>query len=273
MFSHYKQEVSKYGKKDAIIALCFTFYAYVVLFAEIIIQNLPNFPFGGFAGHWLFYPLIPVPLFIILFKRKQNIASIGLHTKNLRPALLLGLVFCAIIILVQVIIPGFTRGWNFHSFDNMLRIFVIAISVSFLEDTWFSGYLQTRMYGLVKSNIAAVLIVSFLFALSHIPASLAMQGVSGFTALVSLSMVVWVGFHIIWNLAFRQYFSLFPVMMIHITWNFANTGLIEGGGLGYDALTVPGLLLIMTAYLLIVRHRIRNKSTEQANIAETDTSS
>jgi len=267
MFSQYKQEVSKYGKKDAIIALCFYVYVCGVLFFAAVLSRLPGMPLGTFTQTVISTSFIIVPCFALILLRKQTIASIGIHRKNLRPALRIGLVLCVLILLMNVIIPMFLGDWTLHPFSHMMQMLFLVLFVAFKEDTMFSGYIQTRIYGLIKNDIAAVLLTAFLFAFSHVVTIVGLEGMSGFSTVLSFSMLFWMVAHIIWNLIFRRYFSLLPITMFHVVWNFGNIGIFAtrdhplfGGGI-YEKYVILAIVII---WLVFSYYKIRKTPSEQA---------
>ena len=264
MFSQYKQEVTKYTKKDAVIALCFYTYACIVLFLFGMLSRLPNLPIGGTVLHIMSTTLVAGALFAIIILKKQGAASIGIHMRNLKPALLLGLLFSVFILLQNAFLPAFIEDWEPHSLSNIMLMLFYAVTISFMEDTMCTGYIQTRIYGLIKNDIIAVLVAAFLFAFIHVPWLAGFSGVSAFSSLVSLSMMVWIGSHIIWNLVFRRYFSLFPIMMMHIAWNMGNDGIfITNGGSFINNFNLAALILAVVIWLIIVRRKAQKTSVER----------
>ena len=260
MFKQYKQEVARYGKKDALIALGLYVYACVILFLFAVLSRQPNMPLGAFTQTIISTSLIIVPCFAMILFRKQSIASIGVHTKNLWSALRIGLVLCALILLMNVFLPAFFGSFRLFDFSHMVRVFFLVLFVVFMEDTLFTGYLQTRIYGLIKNDIAAVLTVAFLFAFSHVVTIVGMVGISGFSTVISHQMWFWILTHIIWNLIFRRYFSIIPITMFHAVWNFGNVGIFSttdghnmfGGGIieSYVLLFVVIIWLVFS-YLML----------------------
>jgi len=261
MFLQYKQEVSKYTKKDAMIALIYFIYACAVTFVFAFLATLPDMPLGDTALHIMSTVFVVVPLFCIIILRKQGLESIGLHTHNLWPALRIGFIFSAIILMMNAILPWFFEGWDFLPFSQIMLFLFMAVTVSLVEDTLFTGFIQTRIYGLIKNDVAAVLVTATLFALSHIPSHVADSGISGFTVIVSFSMVFWIIMHCIWNLIFRRYFSLFPIMMTHIVWNFGNIGIFDQ--VGGHWISTYNLYVFMFAVViwLIISYRKNRKVT------------
>ena len=261
MFSQYKQEICKYTKKDAVIALIYFVYTCAIFFAFELLGTLPNMPLGDTVLHLMSTVLVIGPLFCIIILRKQGLASIGLHTKNLWPALRIGLIFSVVILMMNAILPWLLAGWDFLPFSRILLFLFFAVTVSLVEDTLFTGFIQTRIYGLIKNDILAVLITAILFALSHVPAGVVINGISGFSVIISFSMVFWIIMHCIWNLIFRRHFSLFPIMMTHVAWNFGNVGIFDQVGGHWISTYSFYVFLLAVAIWLFISHRKNRKTT------------
>ena len=222
--ARYKEEVSKYGKKDAIIALCYIVYISIV------------FPLIGRFSPWLMSLPVPgelritiiaflflVPCFVVILIKRQGLSSIGIHTKNLLPALCLGIVFSAfsLVFTYQGILPGLLTGGQFQTFSIIMHLLFVTVINAAWEDIAITGYVQTRLYGLIKNDIVCVLIGGLLFAWIHIPPRIADLGIYAFNAFLLVEVVGWIGMHAIFNWVFRRYFSIFTVILLHTFINFA----------------------------------------------------
>jgi len=224
MNSLYSQEVSKHGKKDAIIALGFFVYFIVRDFAVSI--GYSRFISGGewqILEDWRL--LIAVTciidiliVFAIVKIRKQNLASIGLHKKNIRAAIGLGLLFAPIFIIVRAV-PGVTGGWELYSFGSFMFALMNVTLWAVREDISFVGFIQTRLYGLVKNDVWAINLGAALFTLAHIPSRL-VQGIPMGNMNFILLLAVWFFMHRAFVMLFKRYFSLVPVFIMHIASNF-----------------------------------------------------
>jgi len=268
MGSQYRHEVSKYEKKDALIALCFYAYVCAVLYLFGTLDRLFDRSLGDFALHLISTGLIVVPCFVLILLRKQGIASIGIHTRNLGPALRAGLLLSVLVLLLRSILPGLISGLELQPFSHIIYMLFLCVTVAILEDTMFTGYIQTRIYGLIKNDLAAVLTVAFLFAFLHIISMAGFFGASAFGSIFSWAMLFWIAMHIIWNLLFRRYFSLFPITMLHIAWNFGSPGSIFIQDEHVIHLyPFPALLLAMAIWLLSI-HRRGRKGSRKASITE-----
>ena len=238
-------------------------YACVIVYVFGVLGVMPDLPIGGLTLHIISTTLFTAPLFVIIILKKQGIASIGLHTKKLWPALRLGLIFAAIALFSRHILHAVLGGWEVQPIDHIMFMLFMTATVAFMEDTVFSGYIQTRIYGLVKNDIAAVLIVAFLFALIHPVAFAGLRGPSAFlTQLLSVNMLTWMAAHVVHNLLFRRYFSLIPVLMLHMFWNFGSDGIFVPGEMTIPFIHFPVLIIAVAVWLIIVRLKARKATTE-----------
>jgi len=167
-------------------------------------------------------------------------------------------VFSVLILLMRAFIPGLLGGWEFHVLSHVMHMLFITLFVAIAEDVAFTGYIQTRIYGLIKNDILAVLIVGILFALVHVAAHIGFFGVSDIFASVSTRFPFWIGMHVIYNLVFRRHFSIIPVIMVHAAWNFSNMGIfvIEGGSI-FINISMYVLLVVAASWLALVHFRVR----------------
>jgi len=244
----YKQEVAKYGKKDGIIALLYFLYWVVIQYISlIVVGDIDILPFGSVARLGVSWIIWLAPMFIYVFVKNRNFASIGFHRKNLGRALILGLVFSVLALsLREGILPGLVRGWEFHPIRTFLYFFVFTLLAASVEDIAFMGFMQPRLYGLIKNDVLAVFAGAFLFGFIHVTGEMMYFGPSHIMVTFSFSMYQWMLFFIIWNLIFRRYFSLFPVIMLHTATNLAGINRFW-----VDARPGDGVNSVLSFYILV----------------------
>ena len=215
----YKADVTKYQKRDALIAIGF-WAALMALYAV-----------AGSVGSLFGVPLIavvtvilPVAVLAIVFSNGNGLSSLGIRAKNLWPSLGLGLLCGGVAILTNNgVIPALVYGWPLMPFDYLLtRLLYYLAAIALVEELIFRGYIQTRLYGLFKKDVPAVAFGALLFALMHIPYQVA----SGRMAFDAFSIIVTLGstflWHIAFNLVFVRYYSIFGVMLFHALMDWSN---------------------------------------------------
>lgn len=118
-----------------------------------------------------------LPVFWLIKKEKESFSSIGLSFqnlfKNIYYGLGLGTVFALIGILTNYLKYG---GISFISYDltfgSLLRLMFLYLATAFSEETFFRGYIFTRLLKTGKKELPAGMISAFLFALIHLPVAI-----------------------------------------------------------------------------------------------------
>jgi len=264
----YKQEVLKYTRKDAIMALCLFIVVSIPhnrILATISVRLLevPNVVWQLMIA--LFFV---VPVIILLLINKQGLSSIGFHRKHLWSALRLGLIGSIIpLLLYSGLLAGIFNGWEFNPPTTMLYLLLIIFIAAAREDIAFV-YIQTRLYGLIKNDRLAVFTCAVLFALFHAPFRIWVLGWPVLDTLVSPLMIGHIGSHIVFNMFFRKYFSIFSVILIHTIWNFsAFGGLWAVSGIGIeDTISFIVIMLALIIWVWLSHRSVKKKSKEQTNL-------
>lgn len=111
-----------------------------------------------------------VPIFVILRLRGQSLSSIGITKTKLIRSVMIGII--AAIPLSAVPIYAYLIGvarFQQSFGDILLQLAYYLILVAFAEEVMFRGYIQTRVQGLIANKLAAILVVSVMFSILHIP--------------------------------------------------------------------------------------------------------
>ena len=153
---------------------------------------------------------------------------------------------------------------------------VFLLIMAIREDIVFVGYMQTRIYGLIKRDFFAIGIVGFTFAILHFPGFIVLNILSGESfgldfRLMFVGMTLsWVIGHVLFNTLFRQFRSIIVVTLFHFSSNFAMRGelweysgesdisvfFIISGGVAF------GVFLVITALLpYLKKHRVAKLSS------------
>ena len=236
----YKEEVAQYTKKDAIHALLyFVFFVLLISISVVLFNTVPvlwdsdgHFTIMGQAVNvFVMVPVYLITLFIILKKKGQKLRSIGLKLTDWKKALAVGLFFVVVFLfLFDGLVLGLLGDWQMHSAGMAVWLLIYFLILAFYEDVIFVGYIQTRIYGLVKNDFIAVFLVGILFAVFHYPAFIIGAIISGdgigvdLISTLAFLTVSWVLFHVFINIIFRNLRSIIPVTLFHLSWNFALDG-------------------------------------------------
>jgi len=215
MYSKYDQEVARFDKKDAIIALCtmIPLWLVIVFVTNPMIFNIVNsdptsLQFRLATGLTSF---ICLSVAVVILVRKQGFTSIGLHREKLLKALIPAILLSCIPLFFGLL-PVFLYGGEFVG----IMPFALSILTVFLsaaaEDISFIGLMQTRIHGLIKSSKIAICVIAAVFSLLHVPFFI-VQG--GDMLSLSVMLVVWFVMYLVLVDVFRMYFSLFALVLFH----------------------------------------------------------
>jgi len=267
----YKEEVAQYTKKDTNTALLYAIYlAMLALGTRFLamefglrdIDGIWTFWQGQIINSFVFIPLFLVPAFVIVKKKGQGIGSLGLHLKDWKKALFVGILFFIVpLLLHDGLIPGLRGGWQMQSVAMLIWLLVYWGLMAFYEDVIFIGYIQTRIYGRIKGDRIAILAGAFIFAVVHWPSLVMASALSGtgfgvsFLGELAMYTAMWMILYSVLNLIFRELRSLIPVTLFHAGVNLAVAGVLwqsayEGGlsaPLSYGI--IIGVVLVVTGFL------------------------
>ena len=217
MASRYRQEVQKYGKKDTIIAISVYLFYIVIINVSFLaldaIRDIFTFQQQNLLLGIFYLLASAIPIIVVILIKKQGLASIGIHKEKLWRALRLGLIF-SIIPIALGIFAGLFNQWEFVGFDTLLFNMLLLLIMAASEDILMVGFLQTRLYGVFKTDRSAICVGAALFSLMHVP-SWARGLVLDDLVFFILMVVVWFVAHIIFVAIFKKHFSLFPVTLLH----------------------------------------------------------
>lgn len=261
MDSTYKQETMKYGKKDAIIALCVyvVFMIWASLFFAIsqdYVGDVRWMQVVGMAGAVALTAIV----FVVTTVRKQGLPSIGIHKERLLPAICLGLMFAVIPLIINVAVPAaLYEGLELRPIGSSLYLLFYFSIMAAYEDIFFVGFLQTRLYGLVKTDRAAISLGAVLFSFIHIPVALMSMELLGFELVFYLVGLLFM--HQALVLIFRRHFSIFAVIVVHtiINWSYTSIWLWGGAETNYAFFwaSITGLAFVIAVNIWDWRIRRR----------------
>ena len=269
MSAQYKAEISKYTKKDGITALCFFAFWVICHVAMIILADI----FGAaFIIATVFNILLVAACFAVVIIKKQGLSSIGFRKKNLWPALRLGLLFSIIPLILNFgILPGIIYSWEPRSLGMILSLSVGTFIFAAREDIIFVGYIQTRLYGLIKSDILAISFGAFLFSIMHLVSPLVRSGLAAFNTQNLIWLFACFILHFVFNALFRRYFIIFSTIILHTMsniagqgnlWNIGEYAVTPSQSLLWAWLTILALVLSVGIWSLYVRRRSDTVSVE-----------
>ena len=219
--NHYKEMTSNYKKIDAYIALIFyMFFLLVYYFMGRIYAEKQIY-----LGTVINIMLAVICLIIIKF-RKQKLDSLGLSRNNIKKSLILGTILGVILLLLNGILPNIIAGNTLVSVRQIAyNAIYYLIIISLVEELIFRGYIQTRIYGLIKRRLPAIIITAILFMIMHIPFQMGRSNMNlvEFIANNWLWFIILIVWHVVFDFLYRKYNNILTGTIFHGFMNFSNS--------------------------------------------------
>ncbi len=210
----YKEMLLHYTKIDGLLAVMM----YVLLMFIYYIMGVLYIRKQLYLGIPVNLLLIVVCILVVLV-RKQKLTSIGFTLKNIRKSLITGAILGIIFAFFMNVLPSLLAGNKIISVNQALyNIFYYFIIISLTEEVVVRGYIQTRLYGLIKHDNLAVTVGGVLFYTMHLPFQMPVNGMQ----INLFNMAVMIVLHFVMNTLYRKYNSLAGATVFH--------GLLDWGG-------------------------------------------
>jgi membrane protease YdiL (CAAX protease family) len=183
-------------------------------------------------------PLIYLTVFSIIVIEKTDISAFGYKIRNMKKAVLYGLIFYAIlagltILSIELLVYAFTSQTAIQSYA--IGIFLLAmpfhtLCVGLSEEGFFRGYTQTHLEKFYSIK-EAILIQAVLFGIWHF--------VWDLNPFNPFGMVQYIATTFFMGLAFGYFYSkvrhIASVVILHGLWNSVQLGIISNQA-AFDAL-------------------------------------
>lgn len=209
----YREQLGRYDKADGVLAI-----AYFILFMAVYyIMGRIMLATGIYLGVPcnIFLALIPIGIVLL---RKQKLSSLGLTGGKIKQAILFSVSVGLLYFVILGILPGILSGAEINKISAILyHIFYYFVIIGFVEEIAFRGFIQTRIYGLIQNDAAAVLITAVLFALMHIPFQMAVHqmGFFSYLSIFVMNMPFLILWHIVFNFIHRKFNSIYGNTICH----------------------------------------------------------
>jgi len=256
----YLDNVKLYRKSDAIIALLVMIYTIIISFLSGFIFSVLEVkePFSLIVGIAFLF-VTNIPLYILFMKRKQKLTSIGIHLINWKASITMGLIFILIsFFLFRGLIVGLINKWNFNSFDMIVLSLLLVFMSALFEDLIMIGYIQTRLYGLIKGDILAVVAGSVIFTFIHLPIMLWLPWRNKVILIMFYMMI-----HFLLNSIYRIVQSIIPVTALHFSLNYSSLGLFwqyPGDGINSSKSLIVLIFLVIMLILIFKKFSPKMRS-------------
>lgn len=148
----------------------------------------PSYSVGDVVAQILLLGIAFGPVFIVMYRRRERLATAAVSTHNLGRALLVGIILSAAFVgwgLARSRPPSLSAIFSATSFWALMQFAVVG----FVEEFAYRGYLQTRLVSWMGWWQGWVL-ASVLMALAHLSHRVAFLGMTAGDALLSASSLI-----------------------------------------------------------------------------------
>ncbi len=219
--NHYKEEAKNYTRIDGFI--CAVYYAiFMITYYFMGKLYLSKKIYLG-TGINLLLALICI---LIVLLRKQKLSSLGITKYKLKSSIILGSFLGILFVVFNGIIPALFSKAELISADMLLyNIFYFFIVIGFVEELIFRGFIQTRLYGIIKNDFLAIIIAGVMFSFMHIPFQMSLVNMSFFQYFSEniLQLIIYVVWHVLFNFLYKKYNSIFTGTILHGFVNFSSS--------------------------------------------------
>ena len=208
-YPHYLDMLHSFTVPDALMALGYYLVILIVYYCTGSIMART----GKYYGVFVNIALMLIPVMIC-----RKMSSIGLCKRNLKRSLLVSGVTGILFLLISTIIPGISSGAKLLPLKKIASnviYFFVAIALS--EEISFRGYIQPRLYPLVKREWLAVLFGGILFVFMHYPYQMAARGMTAaqywpqFIASAPFKFF----WHLVFTILYRRYGNIYGSTVLH----------------------------------------------------------
>ena len=206
---HYLDILHSFTVPDALMALGYYLVILIVYYCTGSIMART----GKYYGVFVNIALMLIPVMIC-----RKMSSIGLCKRNLKRSLLVSGMIGILFLLISTIIPGISSGAKLLPLKKIASnviYFFVAIALS--EEISFRGYIQPRLYPLVKREWLAVLFGGILFVFMHYPYQMAARGMTAaqywpqFIASAPFKFF----WHLVFTILYRRYGNIYGSTVLH----------------------------------------------------------
>jgi membrane protease YdiL (CAAX protease family) len=163
-----------------------------------------------------------LPIIYLVNKEGGNLASVGITTKKLFPAIYFTLALGAVF-AVEAIIIHFVKYDGFEFAANIgEKVLLISLGISFVtafsEEVFFRGYLFNRIWSALRNEWVANIITSIMWALIHVPIAIFAWKLSLTSAAIYLFLTALFGVGSAF--VFARTRNVFSSILLHILWQW-----------------------------------------------------
>ena len=206
----YLDNMKSYTIKDSCIALAFYGFDMLTLYiAGVILSN---------SGKYYGVPMAFVCIAIVLLIARFSGSKVGINRQGLFSGAVTGLIMGMIFLLSYTIIPGIVAGLTFLPAKEIAyNVFYYFIIIAFEEELSFRGFIQPRLYPLLKKEWITLLVGGILFVLMHYPFQMAARGMNiiEYFPMFIASAPYQLMWHYVFSWFYRRFGNIFGGTILH----------------------------------------------------------
>ena len=205
----YLEVLHRFTISDTLTAL--GYYALILVVYYVLGWLAANT--GKYYGVLASFILMMIPLLIC-----RRCAEIGLSRRNLKRSLVVSGILGMLFLLAFTVIPGIVMQAQLLPLNNIVsNLFYYFIIIGLSEEISFRGFIQPRLYPLVKREWLMILLGGLLFVFMHYPFQMAARNMSFVEYWPQFAENA--PFQFLWHLVFtglyRRYGNIFGSSVLH----------------------------------------------------------
>ena len=206
----YAENLRSYTIRDTVLALAYYTLILAVYFfmGRVVVQS----------GRYLGIPVNIALMLLAVLLCVRRLSAVGLSFRNLGRSLLVAGILGVAFLLAFTIIPGIVTHAQLLPAKNILyNLFYYFVVIALSEEISFRGFIQPRLFPLLKRECLTILVGGVLFVCMHYPYQMAARGMSFLEYLPRFLENAPMQF--LWHLVFtwlcRRYGNIFSSTLLH----------------------------------------------------------
>lgn len=213
-------QANKYQRSDALFAIVlFVIMCILYVLVAVLEKNLTFVKdHSMIVGCGLNLVMIIITIGFVKFKKEQ-LSSIGLMHGKWQQSCLVGMVLAAILFFNNCL-SHVLGGAHFIPLYSIIGLAIYYLIVAFSEEIVFRGYINTRLYGLMKNQYLVMIISGILFVMVHFPYRMIAYGMSLSDLTIGWILDLFIT-HMILSIIYLKTNSLYGAILPHWMSNLA----------------------------------------------------
>lgn len=206
----YMDQLRSYTVTDTIIAVIFYFLIMVVYYY----MGLISASTGVYYGDIVNISIIVIAIILCL----KNLSKTGISSRNLLKSICISSIIGIIWLVSFSIVPNLQAGYRFLPLNTIINNAVYYfVIIAFSEEVSFRGFIQPRLYPVLKKEWLVYLVGGIMFVLMHYPFQMTVRGMSFmeylpfFLAGAPMQLVL----HYAFTWMYRRYGNIFGAAIWH----------------------------------------------------------